>query len=551
MKKSMFTIILTGALLQVGAIIPETGTYPSVVIYRSTGLDLSEYEPLNPAITNGNVILCPDSQETLSTQVYDTYQWYKNGTLIPGATQQTHLVTYYNDAGSTFSVFVTLGGQSAMSPSVLVDGYMFLPLVVSSYGQGHWYSGSGWEMCEYHELFFEVMLPYNTNVQWFRNGIPISGANGTVYRVMQSGVYSVCGSPAICPDYNQCSIELPVTVHIPPLPVINRSGDTLYTSVYPGQWFAGTSAIPGATGQFLVPGETGWYSFEFTDVHGCKKLSEPFYYELITVIPGDADCNGLVNVSDIISIINFILGNNPQPFCFENADVNADATVNVMDVTATVNIIISAPFSCGSPITDIDGNIYNTVLIGTQCWMKENLKTTRYMNGNLIDYPGTNDYLWQTNLVGAYAWYWNDINWKDQYGALYNWHAVENNNGLCPLGWHVANDTEFEMLAEYLGGIGIAGGKMKSTRTDPDPHPRWNYPNTGATNLSYWTGFPAGYRASNGQFERMGEEGNFWTSSEISSHMSWNRPLYYNSPGVSRTKTSKDFGYSVRCLKDQ
>lgn len=247
---------------------------------------------LNPTIINGNVILCPNGQETLATQEYDTYQWYKNGNVIPGATQQTHVVTYYEDVGSSFSVFVTQGSQSAMSPSIFVDGWLFNPLVVSNYGQGFWFTPDvGWEMCEYHELFFEVMLPYNTNIQWYRNGVPVFGANSKVYRVQETGVYAVSGSPELCPDYIQYSVDLPVIVHIPPLPVITQSADTLFTSMFPGQWYAGDDPIPGATGEYLLPDTTGWYRFEYTGAHGCKKMSEPYFYEWdpvgITVQPED------------------------------------------------------------------------------------------------------------------------------------------------------------------------------------------------------------------------------------------------------------------------
>jgi hypothetical protein len=242
------------------------------LVYASNG-------GLNPTIINGNVILCPGEQLTLETQQYDSYQWYKDGAIIPGATQQTHTVSYSNDVGSSFSVFVTQGSQSAMSPSILVDGWLFNPLVVSNYGQGFWFTpGVGWEMCEYHELYFEVMLPYNTNIQWYRNGVPIFGANSPVYRVQETGVYAVSGSPELCPNYVQYGIDLPVIVHVPPLPVITQVADTLFTSVFPGQWFAGDEPIPGATGQYLIPDTTAWYSFEYTDTNGCKKMSESYYY---------------------------------------------------------------------------------------------------------------------------------------------------------------------------------------------------------------------------------------------------------------------------------
>lgn len=251
-----------------------------VLLCASSFLVFADNGRLNPTIINGNVMLCPGEQETLSTQEYDTYQWHKDGNPIPGATNQTHVVSYYADAGSSFTVFVTQGGQSAMSPSILVDGWVFLPLTVSSYGQGYWYNPlTGWELCEYHELIFQVMMPYNTNIQWYRDNIPIPGATSAIYEVEQTGVHTVRGSPATCPNYVQYSVPLPVTVHVPPQPVITEQSDTLFTSVFPGQWYAGDNPIPGETGEFLVPPSDGWYSFEFTDGNGCKKMSEPYYYE--------------------------------------------------------------------------------------------------------------------------------------------------------------------------------------------------------------------------------------------------------------------------------
>ncbi|MDZ7743914.1 MAG: FISUMP domain-containing protein [Bacteroidota bacterium] len=104
----------------------------------------------------------------------------------------------------------------------------------------------------------------------------------------------------------------------------------------------------------------------------------------------------------------------------------------------------------GTPtVTDIDGNVYNTVLIGNQCWMKENLKTTTYRNGTEI--PNVTDAnAWQILTTGAYVWYDNDISWKDSYGALYNWYTTIDPNGLCPAGWHVPTNDEWTDLTDYL-----------------------------------------------------------------------------------------------------
>jgi uncharacterized protein (TIGR02145 family) len=207
---------------------------------------------------------------------------------------------------------------------------------------------------------------------------------------------------------------------------------------------------------------------------------------------------------------------------------------------------------CGDyTVTDADENVYNTVLVGSQCWMAENLKTTHYGNGEPIDYPGTDNMAWWNNTTGAYAWYNNDIAWKDLYGALYNFHAVQNINSLCPAGFYVPTDNDWTVLTDYLGGESIAGGKLKSTRTDPDPHPRWNTPNTGATNESNWTGYAGGYRDYMGYFSEMGTRGSFWSSTEAGFDAAYSRSLYYNAQNMSRNSDIfPGYGLSIRCVKD-
>jgi len=122
-----------------------------------------------------------------------------------------------------------------------------------------------------------------------------------------------------------------------------------------------------------------------------------------TVLPGDSNCDGVVNVIDAITPANYIMGANPVPFCFDNADVNNDGIINLIDVIGNCNIIFGGGFVCGtSIITDIDGNVYNTVLINGQCWMKESLKTTHYRIGTLIEYPGSDNVAWSNNTTGAY-----------------------------------------------------------------------------------------------------------------------------------------------------
>lgn len=165
---------------------------------------------------------------------------------------------------------------------------------------------------------------------------------------------------------------------------------------------------------------------------------------------------------------------------------------------------ISDP-TCPKNIVDYDGNVYSTALIGKHCVMAENLKTIHYRNGTPIENP-VEIIDWDNNIAGAYCWYDNDPSWKDIYGALYNHYAVINKNGLCPSGWHVPSVDEYKEIikaSDFYYSMDpdlppspseIAGGKMKSTLKDPDPHPRWDNPNDGATNKSRFSGLPGGKR---------------------------------------------------------
>ncbi len=201
-------------------------------------------------------------------------------------------------------------------------------------------------------------------------------------------------------------------------------------------------------------------------------------------------------------------------------------------------------------ISDVDGNTYFTVGIGTQCWMKVNLKTTKYSNGISIEYPDDDTTAWQIS-TGAYAWYSNDSSWKNFYGALYNWEAVNNTNPLCPVGWHVPSDSEWTTLTDFLGGVTIAGGKLKSTRTEPDPQPRWKLPNFGADNISNYSGLPGGSRTTAGTFiGDIGIAGKWWSSSEQSSTDAWMRRLNYGLETAQISSNDKQNGYSVRCIRD-
>jgi uncharacterized protein (TIGR02145 family) len=197
----------------------------------------------------------------------------------------------------------------------------------------------------------------------------------------------------------------------------------------------------------------------------------------------------------------------------------------------------------GQTVKDIDGNVYKTAINGTQVWMAENLKTTKYNDGTAIPFVNDNN-SWAALITPAYCWYNNDSTAnKNTYGALYNWYSV-NTNKLCPGGWHVSTDAEWTTLTTYLGGESVAGGKLKGTT-------HWEGPNTGATNESGFNALSSGYRYYNGAFANIGYYGFWWSATEGNVSDAWARYMGYTSSSVVRDKFSKQYGWSVRCLRDK
>ncbi len=194
-------------------------------------------------------------------------------------------------------------------------------------------------------------------------------------------------------------------------------------------------------------------------------------------------------------------------------------------------------------LTDQDGNTYKTIIIGTQTWMAENLKTTKFRDGSAITLL-TSFTDWLGSASGAYCWYYNRIEAKPIYGAIYNWYAVSSGK-LCPSGWHIPTDTEWMTLTAFLGGIIVAGGKMKETGTS-----HWNSPNTDATNSSGFTGLPGGPLFSDGTFGEIGLLTIWWSSTENNSTTVWTYTLFNDKGNIFRSGDNKKDGCSVRCIKD-
>jgi uncharacterized protein (TIGR02145 family) len=200
-------------------------------------------------------------------------------------------------------------------------------------------------------------------------------------------------------------------------------------------------------------------------------------------------------------------------------------------------------------VTDIDGNTYSTIQIGTQVWLAENLKTTKYNDGTNI--PNVMDNTaWAALVTPAYCWYNNDAaNYKDSFGALYNWYTLDRSrNGaknICPAGWHVNSNAELTSMITYLGGDLVAGGKLKEVGIA-----HWIVPNTGATNESGFSALPGGERDLDGTFSGIMASDTWWTSTPNDSANFWYWAVSYNGGTIGAGYDPAQRGFSVRCLKD-
>ncbi len=210
--------------------------------------------------------------------------------------------------------------------------------------------------------------------------------------------------------------------------------------------------------------------------------------------------------------------------------------------TATSNIAV----------IDVDGNYYNSVIIGNQEWLIQNLKTTKYADGSPITNLESST-AWAIDTSGAYCWYDNSIGYKETYGALYNWYVVNNSSSrLAPDGWKIASKADYHVLKDYLGGVNTfspntwlyAGGKLKEVSTY-----HWTYPNAGATDEYEFKAVANGYRNSEGEFGDMNNYATSWTST-LYNVGSYILILYYSSDSLTlMLDLSYKWGYSVRCMR--
>jgi uncharacterized protein (TIGR02145 family) len=315
---------------------------------------------------------------------------------------------------------------------------------------------------------------------------------------------------------------------------------------------------------FIVFLYTGFASI----TESCKKTNVP----TVTTVsvsdkaPTRAVSGGNVtnNGGDEVTARGVCWGTNPNPTTADNITTDGSGNgyfiSNITGLTDGTTYYVRAyatnsagtsygeEFSFITPMSDFEGNVYETVQIGTQVWMKENLKTTKYRYGLAI--PNVTDLTqWASVSTGAYCWYDNDITNKNIYGALYNWFAVSTGN-LCPLGWHVPTDAEWTTLISYLGGEAVAGGKLKETGTV-----HWASPNTGATDEKGFTALPGACRFTGTLLDPEGfagirSGGIWWSASEYDATNAWASSVIFNDSKSFKGYLSKNIGNSVRCIKN-
>lgn len=219
----------------------------------------------------------------------------------------------------------------------------------------------------------------------------------------------------------------------------------------------------------------------------------------------------------------------------------------------TLTLLVSAPaHSQSDSISDMEGNVYKIVAIGTQWWMAENLKVTQFANGDPIPHL-TNATEWANTEEGAYCYYGNRTNFADSYGNLYNWYTVEDERGLCPSGWHVATDADWITMEMFLGMSAEEAERMTAWR-GTDEGSKLKDESFEGNNSSGFTALATGYRDPEGVFKAMGTDNDYWTSTPYNNEGTIEGVLH----GFLNSKTSTvrnfhvpGYGFCIRCVRDE
>jgi len=335
-----------------------------------------------------------------------------------------------------------------------------------------------------------------------------------------------------------------------------------------GNVSSGTSSIitglaPGTTYHFRVKAVNSLGTLNGNDLTFTTLGSAPYCLTqpATNISTNDAVLNATVNPNYFPTTITFEYGtstsygntvNVTQSPLSGNSNTNVSATISDLTAGITYHFRVRAINILGTTygndrtfaytISDVEGNSYRTVTIGSQIWMAENLKTTRYNDNSPIPIVADQSN-WDALTTPAYCWYNNDRStYGDLYGALYNWYTAATGK-LCPIGWHVPNNAEWFVLIDYLGGLDVAGGKMKTVGLT-----HWLSPNTGATNESGFSALPGGHRAD--IFFQLGEHANFLSAEPIPDWVGA-YAVHFNQVRADYGSGALNVGLSVRCVKNE
>lgn len=230
------------------------------------------------------------------------------------------------------------------------------------------------------------------------------------------------------------------------------------------------------------------------------------------------------------------------------AKLHVNGTLKVIDGTQGAGRLLTSDatgLASWQPPPPPPGTNFPSVSICCQRWMNKNLDVTTYRNGDAIP-KVTSNAAWAALTTGAYCYYNNDsTTYAGTYGKLYNWYAVNDSRGLAPEGWYIPSDFEWTTLVNCLCGDLVAGGPLKEIGTS-----HWISPNTGATNLSGFTGVPGGTRDNSGTFLFLGDLGIWWSFTESTSNLPWYRQLNNSNTEIFKANINKRYGFSVRCIRD-
>jgi uncharacterized protein (TIGR02145 family) len=201
-------------------------------------------------------------------------------------------------------------------------------------------------------------------------------------------------------------------------------------------------------------------------------------------------------------------------------------------------------------VTDYDGNVYKTITVNGREWMAENLNVGHFQNGDQI-FIVEDDNGWASSILQPFSCYYqNIVENACPYGRIYNFYAVTDPRELCPVGWHVPDNGEWELLDSALGGNSVAGGKLKTEGTVEDGSGLWYAPNTNATNMSGFSAVPGGYRSQFGTFAQKNVEAYYWSGQSAGSNDGWYSRLRYDSNSRNGNIFDGRFGAAVRCIRD-